>query len=324
MVSSNLSIVIITYNRAEKLNSLLCAISRSVLRACALVVLDNYSTDNTVEICNRWETELPHMQRVTHSLNIGGNGNILRAYEYGSGYYKWILCDDDHLNVDAAEELQEVVQRREYDLVRVSDVGVQTSERGKASTLEELLHRPRSGAFWSLGFVPGVVFRSDMVRDSVRVGYSYVHTSYQQLFILMGAFALSTRTYTTKKPVISRGEGYGGTGCEIYAYWFRSLSALPTKRARQVGLSCILNRHNLLGFPRMIVGDILYSRPSAVVRKHWKNVLLSAPSLWSFLLVLLCFPLPFVPRRTIKRLYPLLLRKEFVDSDVERVRQERS
>jgi hypothetical protein len=262
------------------------------------------------------------MNVITHRFNIGGNANILRAYEYGERVYKWIVCDDDELHFEHADELVEAIESGKYDIIRVSDVGVMPGGEGSVRSLGDLLHDQEGCAFWSFGFVPGIIFRSAAVIPSVKYGYYHVHTAYQHLFILLRSFGLDARVYTTVKPALVRGAAPMGIGSMIFSYWLRSLEALPDEESRRAALRCIF-RGGVFKLGRSIVGDIRCRRPHRAVWEIWKEVFGLAPTIGSKLTILLNLPFVLIPLFVIKLAYPMVKGKPFVEIDLDDIRKSR-
>ena len=320
----NLSIIIITYNRSAFLDKALSRLASSPFRECPIWVLNNASTDETLQICTAWSPAFPRMHIVTHKYNIGADLNILRAYEYGDDYYKWILCDDDELHLDGIDDLLDVLRNKKYDVIRVADLLVGAEERGICRTLDSLIH-DRNFSFLSLAFVPGVIFRASVVEPQVRNGYSYIHTRYQHLFVYLRSFNLRTQVYTTARPVVVYGTASTGPGIgsEIWLYWFRAVAALPTSKSRRIGLGNIFRQFGLFGFGRAIVSDIRGETPNEAVWSIWKEVFLEAPTLKAKLIILLNLPFVLVPLRVLITLKPLLTGKPYVKRNFEEIRSSR-
>jgi len=278
----DLSIVIITYNRSNYLQRLLESLSKSVFKDCEIWVLNNASTDNTLQVCEEYKQIIKNLNIVTHQFNIGADANILRAYEYGDKYYKWILCDDDILHFDKMEDLLDVLKTKKSDLIRIGDAGVIQEERGKSSTLGELLHDKQSMTFYSLGFVPNIIFRN-VVAPHVQYTYPKIHTRYQQLFVLMKTFNMETIMYTTKEPLLTRGNAPTGIGSEILLYQIRSLEALPTKKSRKNAMGWRSKHQKFLlyvfGYGWLILVDIKDGRPRREIFKIAVETILAAPAL---------------------------------------------
>lgn len=311
----NLSIVLITYNRSALLDRVLSQLAASPLSQCPLWVLNNASTDNTLGVCKKWESIFPHMSVVTHKFNIGVNANILRAYEYGDDYYKWILCDDDELHLDDIDDLLSELQSKRCDIIRVMDG--EEDEKGCTRTLEEILHSQRGIAFYSFSFVPSTIFRSTVVEDEVKNGYLYTYTRYQHVFVLMRSFSPHALVYTTRSSLITRGKESGGIGSDIWLHWHRGLQALPTRRAREVALSWRPRRESRIGhlfrYGQFILSDLRNGRPRRHVFAIWRDSLSVVPSLKGKLIVIINLPFVFAPVGVLYRLMrgTPLVRRDF-------------
>lgn len=280
-VSTELSIVLITYNREAYLQRTLTALSQSALKDCDVWVLNNASTDGTLQVCDRFVGRLPNIHIITHRFNIGGEANVLRAYEYGNHRYKWILCDDDELHLDRVDDLLDALRSQEYDMVRV--FGGTPEELGKTSTLGNLLHDPDSFAFYSLGFLPAIIFRQAAVEPCVRFGYAKIDSRYPQLFVMLTAFDMNSSVYTTRAPLLTRGDAPMPSGSEILLAQIQSLAALPTPEARRVAMSWRRKRQKLLGYVfgygRLILADLRFGRSRRTIAAIWLRTILAVPSL---------------------------------------------
>ncbi|MFF8188108.1 glycosyltransferase family 2 protein [Microbacterium sp. NPDC016588] len=88
--------VVVTFNRLEKLKTVLASLEAQTLAPATILVVDNASTDGTGDYLARRSWELPH-EIVTMSTNSGGAGGfaegMLRAYATGADHV-WIMDDD--------------------------------------------------------------------------------------------------------------------------------------------------------------------------------------------------------------------------------------
>ena len=318
----NLSIVLITYNRSELLDKTLRQLAQSPFSDCEVWILNNASTDATLDVCAKWRPSFANMQVVTHNFNIGGNANVLRAYEYGTQLYKWILCDDDELHFEHLDDLVNALEAAHYDIIRVSSVGVAPGEAGAGCSLGDLLHNQKGAAFWSFGFIPGIIFRSAPVEPHVKYGYTYIHTAYTQLFTLFRSFTLEAKVYTTAKPLVVRGPAPTGIGSEIFVYWLKSLDALPDQESKKAALKLFFrNRYFHLG--KLLLIDIRFGRSQRELWSIWRQVFALAPDVKTKLIVWLNMPFVFFPMKILVKLYPLVTGKPFVAVDFEQIKQSR-
>lgn len=101
-LKDNLSIVLITYNRKNKLKNMVNGIfeENSPIKDCSITFLDNHSDDGTSEYLQELANKQSNVIHIRHKYNIGGNANIVRAMETvdTNKKYFWMLCDDDMLD----------------------------------------------------------------------------------------------------------------------------------------------------------------------------------------------------------------------------------
>ena len=95
-----LSILIPTYNRAQKLLRLLQEIYSQIIAEnlgdqIKVLISDNASKDTTKEICIQYLVDKPNFQYFRQSSNLGPNLNFLFLFEQAKTHYIWFICDDD-------------------------------------------------------------------------------------------------------------------------------------------------------------------------------------------------------------------------------------
>ncbi|HEY0804284.1 MAG TPA: glycosyltransferase, partial [Pseudonocardiaceae bacterium] len=104
---STVAAVVVTYNRKDKLVTVLDHLLAQTRLPDWIIVVDNDSTDGTDKVLARYAD---HDRVLVHRLpeNIGGAGGfaagMARGYELGADFV-WIMDDDCYPNPDALEEL---------------------------------------------------------------------------------------------------------------------------------------------------------------------------------------------------------------------------
>lgn len=98
MQNDTLSVYIITYNRANYLESSIQSVLKQTYKDYDLFILDNCSTDSTPNVIKKFNDSRLHYIR--HSKNIGGIGNIQFAIKHCTTDFMVIFHDDDIMKED--------------------------------------------------------------------------------------------------------------------------------------------------------------------------------------------------------------------------------
>ncbi len=118
-LKDRLQIILITYNRAKHVQNMLGMLltDDSPAKDINILVLDNNSTDNTLETVKSFQDKYPNVSYHKNSYNLGIGGNIARAMEMANQEYVWILGDDDELHFDAWPDLEEAIAQNKEIIV---------------------------------------------------------------------------------------------------------------------------------------------------------------------------------------------------------------
>jgi len=101
----DISVIVITYNSADVVRGCLDALARSQFTGtCEVIVVDNASRDNTVQIVR---SEYPSVTLVVEHENLGYSRGVNSGIRYASGRYFLILNPDTEVQPDALKMLCE-------------------------------------------------------------------------------------------------------------------------------------------------------------------------------------------------------------------------
>lgn len=114
------SIIIITYNSAEFVVETLDSALAQTYPNIEIIVTDDCSTDNTVEVCKGWMEQYQYsgvrMEIIKAEKNTGTAGNCNRGLNVAQGKWIKLIAGDDILLPDAIESYYEYVSEAKGDV----------------------------------------------------------------------------------------------------------------------------------------------------------------------------------------------------------------
>lgn len=100
-----LCIAVPTYNRSRMLDAQLERLVNSVgaqWERCQLLISDNASTDDTAQVCTKWQERLGEKCLVYRQpQNLGLIGNFVFCLHHSTGHFTWMVSDDDPIAPEA-------------------------------------------------------------------------------------------------------------------------------------------------------------------------------------------------------------------------------
>lgn len=110
MKYDNLDVFVLTYNRANYLKIMLESLCTQTATGFNIKVLNNCSTDNTLEVIKQIKKEYPerNIEIITHKKNLGNFGNFKISQELASNEYTAIFHDDDAIHPEYIETAMEI------------------------------------------------------------------------------------------------------------------------------------------------------------------------------------------------------------------------
>ena len=189
-LKDQLELFLITYNRCELLASTLGALlsENSPVRNCNLTILDNDSTDGTLQLLTNITQTHQNVKYIRNKKNIGGNANALHAYELATKEYVWLLCDDDLYDFSGWNEVEQAMEQK-VDIICVSDFVLE-----KRTTAELLLQ---------LSFIPANILRSELLTPTMlRMMYDSISTMFPQLCPVIEAIHTGKKIQPISKGIV--------------------------------------------------------------------------------------------------------------------------
>lgn len=186
-IKNNLQIILITYNRKDKLENTFKQIfaKNSPIRDFDITILDNCSTDGTSELCKQY----PNVKHIRHDKNIGGNANIVRAYEMATKKYVWVLCDDDKFDFSNFKEIEQAI-KNDYDVILASTYAIKDR-----NNLSQLVRQ--------LTFVPAGIYKTKLITSTVLMNmYFNLSNMFPHLAVVCKAINSDCSFYIPKSGVV--------------------------------------------------------------------------------------------------------------------------
>jgi len=121
-----LTIAIPTYNRAKYLDLCLSQIAKQVPpgdERIEIVVSDNLSTDNTEEIVAKYIRRGHPIRYIKNQKNIGGDPNIIQAYNLATTKYVLVFGDDDVFLDGSIQRMVDLIERDDFGVVFLRSFG---------------------------------------------------------------------------------------------------------------------------------------------------------------------------------------------------------
>lgn len=238
MIEEKLEILLMTYNRSNDLENTFKQLLKGPFINCKFTVLDNCSTDETPEICSKYQQLFPRMKIIRHKKNIGVNPNYLRAVETSNSIYTWILGDDDYYDFSECSDVLEDIESEKSDIIIVTSHFQKGWERGLTTTPKNLLKKG-SRYYHTLSFMPAIIFKTDLFdSESIHEGYLNAHTLYSHFPFINKSVEEDFSVYISKKEIVRNQDHHhpGYLLLQITLNWMNCCMLIKDKEIRNKNL----------------------------------------------------------------------------------------
>lgn len=110
-----ISIIVPVYNTSDYLEVCLKSISAQTYKDIEIIVVDDGSTDNSLEVCNEWANKDSRI-KVIHQENGGSSVARNRGIEEAAGEYLMFVDSDDFVSHDYVKKLYEELVKNGTDI----------------------------------------------------------------------------------------------------------------------------------------------------------------------------------------------------------------
>ena len=117
------SIIVTAFNQEDCIRRAVSSVLNQTFQDFELIVVDDCSTDNTVEVLAEYQKKNKQVKVIRHKNNSSSHAARKTGVENAEGKYIIFLDGDDYLFIDALEKLnEEVVQKKDFDVCEFSYV----------------------------------------------------------------------------------------------------------------------------------------------------------------------------------------------------------
>jgi glycosyltransferase involved in cell wall biosynthesis len=205
-----LTIYIPTYKR-ESLLTLLASIAPQLTPDVEVIISDDDPSGQYAQRINDLLADAPcRVEYQHHGINLGGDPNIFRGLEQGSGPWVWLIGDDDELLPGAVANVLDAIDANDVDRIILLTQEVTTSARGLKGDLA-IIHQHDPGLLIAATLITANVVRRDKLdlakgreRLAFLYGHSWANTPCERVRVLAeSAFIVGA---ANAEDFISRGE----------------------------------------------------------------------------------------------------------------------
>ena len=122
-----IDVVIVTYNRIEKLKNVIKAFNNQTQNPGTIVIVNNNSSDGTLEYLNNWEKEdtVYNKKVINLNKNIGGSGGFGTGIDYlvdNNSKWIWVSDDDAYPDKNAIKFASDYLDKNKDNLNNISAI----------------------------------------------------------------------------------------------------------------------------------------------------------------------------------------------------------
>jgi glycosyltransferase involved in cell wall biosynthesis len=198
-----LSICILSYNQPEEIERLLTSLEAQELVGVEIVIRDDSSNIETIELAKRFGSTLPI--KFYYGEKEGIDRAVLFLTHRARGTFIWWMGDDELAPNAVSSVLNTILSNEKinfiwanYHLIGNPSLAIDLPEDKFFKSRNELLE----GAGAALGFVSATIFRREIVLLGLREAENYIGTQFVNLFIVLYAITQPGKLFYLRGPII--------------------------------------------------------------------------------------------------------------------------
>lgn len=163
------TVVIPTYNSVKFIEKAINSVLEQTYKDIELIIVDDYSTDNTVEFIEEKYKDIPNLRIIKNEKNVGVGISRKVGINNAKGEYITFLDSDDYLLKDFIEVNVNLIKQHDSDVV-YTNVGI-LSPSNQLKVIQVGNHFAENETtlnifFWcEMNFLTGKLFRTELVKN---------------------------------------------------------------------------------------------------------------------------------------------------------------
>lgn len=270
-IENKLEIVLITYNRSKLLENTLNHFLSSPFKDCRITILNNSSTDDTVQISNSFINKFSNLKIVTNKFNIGANANIMRAIEIVDLDYIWIVCDDDNYDFSYCDDVIDCIINEKAQLINIGAHADYVWSFGGRNELVKKLYNEGYPYFKASSFLPNNIFKKEAFLPFIISGYNNIPNMYPHMPFLLSFYSSNKNIYIAKNRIVT-----AVIAEQVYSQKDVTDGWLNTSKLLKNRLDinrCFFDQRNHKGFTHQLEISLAYSFKSIIGKFYKKTII---------------------------------------------------
>jgi glycosyltransferase involved in cell wall biosynthesis len=190
---SLITVAIPTYNRPEHLRRCVELLACQTNNQFSLLILDNASPEPAEEVLRHVLPSFPRARVIRNLVNVGGDANIMRCFEFCDTEFVWVLGDDDEPIETAIATILETI--REYPDAIFFNFQCDLYPRSKDRVSHDLESFISSiDSYSNVLFISTSVYRRQSVVQFLPMAYEYSYAMAGQIVLVLRALASAPAT----------------------------------------------------------------------------------------------------------------------------------
>lgn len=159
-----ISIIIPVYNADKYLSNTLNCLLTQTLKELEVICINDCSTDNSIDILNRYSKQDSRIKVIDLTENIGAASARNRGLEIAQGEYLGFVDSDDEIDLNFYEKLYQKATETNSDIVKAGCKITELDGSSKINNLNEIIEKTNKYRFtwqwWS------AIYRKSLIKDN--------------------------------------------------------------------------------------------------------------------------------------------------------------